>query len=123
MVSSPVDEWHPVFPEPAPAHWVALVEEREGVAAYSDLELSAEECNWLAVWLSRYRIPEPEAEASYVYLGLAAGWSSGAADGHVSARAVTGVGSGEGFGAPPQARTSTVAGILCAAAQRLSRGD
>lgn len=112
MVMSRVADWTPVFPEPEPDHWVALVSTRTQVAVRSDVSMGARERRWLADWLSRYVAAEPDLPASYVYLGLSAEWTRASADGRTSAAGVTGVGSGEGFGEPPDALTSTTREIL-----------
>jgi hypothetical protein len=67
----PEDEWTPVFPDPAPMHWLALVWRPDStMGVLTDLTLSASERRWLSLWLSRHSPAEPEGEASYVYFGI-----------------------------------------------------
>lgn len=110
---SPAAEWEPVFPDPQPAHWVAFVNTlKPALTVLSDSPIDAHSRGWLAAWLARYAVAEPSLPASYVYLGLAATWIDADPDGHVSPHAVTGVGSGEGFGEPAGAASSTMGSIV-----------
>lgn len=109
---SQVTEWKPVFPEPQPAHWLALVNTSDHVRVVSDVTLSGIERDWLAGWLSHYGVAEPDVPATYVYLGLSADWMESSPDGRTSPFGVTGVGSGEGFGEPPGSVSSTTGDII-----------
>ena len=111
MATSPAGSWKPAFPDPSPAHWVALISRPGRCEVVADHPLSRDESGQLARWLSRHAPREPDAQASYVYLGLAPGWLPLAPDGQTSAGGVTGVGSGIGFGEPDGADASTVARI------------
>lgn len=115
--------WRPRFPEPAPPHWVCFTARGAAgpVAVASDARLSRDERIWLARWLRAHAPAAPGDEESYVYLGLAAGWSARAPDGRVCADAVTGVGSGTEVDEPPGAVPSTVAVIWRGAIEALER--
>jgi hypothetical protein len=108
MDMSRVASWRPTFPEPAPAHWVCFVGTGDSVRVASDTPLGSVEREWLGQWLSAHQPREAEVEASYVYLGLARDWRSQKPDGQESDDAVVGVGSGIGFGEPPDASESTI---------------
>ena len=112
MVSSPGDDWKPVFPEPRPRHWVAFAHTHSGIASLSDLQIDEPDREWLATWLSRHRTREPDEEASYIFLGLGPDWRRLTPDGAVSTQGVTGLGSGMGFGEPADAEPSNVDAIV-----------
>jgi hypothetical protein len=113
MASSQADSWRPVFPEPAPLHWVAIVgRSGSSVEVLSDAKLGPEGVDWLARWLGAHRHSAPEAEASYVYLGLAEGYWRAPSDGLRSSEGAIGIGSGIGFGEPHAARGSTIGELI-----------
>lgn len=116
-----VAEWAPVFPEPGPDHWVALVATSAGISILSDQVLTAGERSWLADWLNHYQPRRPTEEASYVYLGLSSDWCGVRADGKISAQGVTGFGCGEDFGEPPRAILSTISMIVIEGLEALAR--
>lgn len=120
---SQVAKWEPVFPEPQPAHWVALVNTTTGVHVVADVTLQHEEREWLACWLSNYGVADPGLSASYLYLGLAVAWSGGSPDGRTWPLGVTGIGSGEGFGEPPGAVSSVIGDIVAQSVEVLRSGD
>lgn len=61
---SRVAEWSPVFPEPVPEHWVALVQMPTIVSVLSDEALAPAGSRWLADWLSLYNPRDPDLTAS-----------------------------------------------------------
>lgn len=123
MALYPEDEWKPVFPEPAPEHWLALVfyaDETTGVL--SDLTLSASDRAWLSTWLSSHSPRDPEGEASYVFLGIGSpDFVSQPADGMKNPKAITGTGSGMEVAEPPGATASTIGRIYQVASATLMR--
>jgi len=121
MATSQEGEWAPVFPEPRPAHWVALVATDAGLSVLSDRPLADSERRWLGQWLASHVRAKPAMGASYVYLGLASGWRDTAPDGRRTSQGVVGVGSGEGFEAPAGAVGSTVDAIVRDAVEILTR--
>lgn len=120
MATSPVDSWAPTFPDPDPAHWVAFAARAYGCVVLADQALGLEERTQLATWIARHQPREPDAEASYIYLGLASGCWPLLPDGRTSQGGVTGVGSGVGLGEPKGATQSTVADLLAAAVRALN---
>lgn len=117
---SRADSWQPKFPDPQPAHWVCVVALRSDKAKIvSDLTLDAEQRDWLARWLETHKPREPDAEASYVYLGLSPAWSNRAPDGVVAPDGLVGLGWGIEVGEPAGARPSTVAEIIRAGVETL----
>lgn len=119
MATFPADSWTPTFPPPGPAHWVAFAHRPDGCEVLSDRPLLGQERLELADWLARYAPREPEAEASYIYIGMAEAWSPLAPDGQTSKGGVTGVGSGVGMGEPGRAVASTVAQLCSLAVEAL----
>jgi hypothetical protein len=110
---SQVASWRPKFPDPQPSHWLAVVATGADQATIvSDVGLDESQREWLARWLQAHNPREPEAEASYIYIGLGPNWSSHTADGMAAPDSVTGVGWGIGFGEPEGASRSTVEEIL-----------
>jgi hypothetical protein len=120
MGTSPVDSWQPKFPEPQPRHWVCFTALPDEVSILSDRPLGSDEREWLRRWLEAHIPREADAEASYVYLGMATDWVSAPPNGRVSPDAVIGVGSGSDFGEPPGAVASTVGRIWDGAIEELS---
>jgi hypothetical protein len=119
---SQVDSWQPTFPDPQPAHWLCVAAAGpDEVRILSDLALDDAQREWLARWLETHNPREPDAEASYVYVGLAPDWSSRSPDGVAAPDAVTGLGWGIGFGEPGGAVPSTVAKIIRLAGETLGR--
>jgi hypothetical protein len=117
----PTDSWRPTFPDPEPAHWICAVAAHAGEARIlSDLTLDDGRRAWAARWLELHAPREPEAEASYVYVGLAPDWTARSPDGRATAEGVTGLGWGIGFGEPPGAGRSTVAELIRAARAALA---
>lgn len=119
---SQVGSWRPTFPDPQPDHWLCVVAAgSDQVEILSDVTLDHRQREWLRRWLERHDPREPDAEASYVYLGLAHDWSTGNPDGVVATRAITGFGWGIAFGEPEGATPSTVGEILRRGAETLAR--
>lgn len=123
MATSPADSWAPTFPDPGPAHWVAFAGRAGGCVVLSDQVLGPSERSQLAEWLTRHQPREPDAEASYVYLGLASGCWPLLPDGLTSPGGVTGVGSGVGLGEPEAATASTVASLVASAVIALNADE
>ena len=123
MATSRADSWAPTFPDPEPAHWVAFAGRVGGCVVLSDQALGPLECTQLAEWLTRHQPREPDAEASYVYLGLASGCWPLLPDGRTSPGGVTGVGSGVGLGEPEAATASTVANLVATAVIALNAAE
>lgn len=107
----PVGSWQPTFPDPVPSHWVCFTALPKAVSVSSDVPLGPDERAWLIRWLEAHVPREADVEASYVYFGMAADWSTRPPNGRVSADSVIGVGSGSDFGEPPGAVPSTVGRI------------
>lgn len=76
-----VDEWRPVFPDPAPLHWIAFVATDDGLTVLTDVQLDPRLRVWLEKWLAAHSSHQPHAEASYVYLGLGSELGEGVPDG------------------------------------------
>lgn len=122
MDTFPVDEWRPVFPDPAPPHWIAFVATGDGLLILTDVQLNPRLRAWLGKWLSAHSPHEPDAEASYVYLGLGSELGQNAPDGVKSPGGVTGVGFGIEVGEPPGASPSRVRAIVRQAIVELLEG-
>jgi hypothetical protein len=120
VTMSPAGDWTPVFPGSRPARWVALVWTSNGLRVLSEGVVTPAERAWLAGWLSAFRPSRPELAASYVYLGLAERWTTTAPDGVTRPGGVIGAGSGEGFGAPPNAIANNIQAIIDAAIDLLA---
>jgi len=103
--------WLPTFPAPEPPHWVAFFWREGSVNLISDLVLNPEQLEWLAVWIERYEFKD-DTEASYVYFGLAEGFTLTPPSGLKSMSGVTGVGTGLEFFEPPGASRSSKSAIL-----------
>jgi hypothetical protein len=120
---SPAGNWQPTFPEPRPAHWICVASAGSREArVLSDLTLNDQQRAWIARWLESHNPREPDAETSYIYLGLAPASTGQSPDGMPHPEAVTGLGWGLDFGEPPDARPSTVAEIIRSARASLTRG-
>jgi hypothetical protein len=113
VMSSPEVAWTPTFPpETRPETWVAFVRVRHGVEMLSAPPLDPDDRRWLATWLSHHELRDPDGTASYVYLGLGAGWREQAPDGSRTPRGGPGVGWGIDFAEPPGAEPAPVAEIV-----------
>ena len=114
MDLSPEGEWRPVFPDPQPQHWLALVcYSQDDVGVLTDLFLSTRDREWLSNWISNHVSVDPEGEASYVYFGIgSADFRREPPDGTRNPLSITGVGSGQEVAEPPGAELSTIGRIL-----------
>jgi hypothetical protein len=118
----PVPEvaWTPTFsPEIHPETWVAFARLSQGVEMLSSEPLDPDDRRWLATWLSHHELRDPDGTASYVYLGLGAGWREQPPGGSRTPRGGTGVGSGIGFAEPPGAEPAHIAEIVRLACELL----